>query len=68
MFRDGGFSWAIVVWATVAQMMCPNDTIIRIQRERIRVVQQSHMEIPYMLNAMQEVWELLCTTTMWLDC
>ena len=29
------------------------------------VVQRSHMEAPYMLKAMQEVWELLCTTTMW---
>ena len=29
------------------------------------VVQRSHMEAPYMLQAMQEVWELLCTTTMW---
>ena len=37
------------------------------------VVQRSHMEAPYMLKAMQEVWELLCTTTMYhnvvyLDC
>ena len=29
------------------------------------VVQRSHMEALYMLNAIQEVWELLCTTTMW---
>ena len=28
-------------------------------------VQQSQMEAPYMLKTMQEVWELLCTTTMW---
>ena len=43
MFRDGGFSWGMVVWAMVAPVMrpyeaCPNDTIIRIQRGRIRVV------------------------------
>ena len=29
------------------------------------MVQRSHTEIPYMLKAMQEVWKLLCTTTMW---
>ena len=55
------------VCATIAQMLwpyeaCPNDTIHGIQRGSIRVVQRSHMEIPYMLKAMQEVWELLCTT------
>ena len=60
----------MVVWAMVAQMMwtyeaCPNDMIIRIQRGRIMMVQRSHMEAPYMLKAMQEVWELLCTTRMW---
>ena len=70
MFRDCSFSWGMVVWATVAQVVwpyeaCPNDTIIRIQRGRIMAVQQSQMEAPYMLKTMQEVWELLCTTTMW---
>ena len=57
IFRDGSFSWGMVVWATVAQMMwpyeaCPNDKIIRIQRGRIRVVQQSHMGNPYVLRGM----------------
>ena len=70
MFRDDGFSWGTVVCTMVAKMMwpyeaCPNDTIISIQRGRIRVVQRNHMEISYTLKAMQEVWELLCTTITW---
>ena len=70
MSRDGSFLWGMVVWATVAQMMwqyeaCPSDTIIRIQRGRITVLKRILMEAPYMLKSMQEVWELLCTTTMW---
>ena len=70
MFRNCNFSWDMVVWATLAQMVwpyeaCPNDMIIRIQRGMIMVVQRSQMEAPYMLKTMQEVWELLCTTTMW---
>ena len=69
MCRDGSFSWGTVVWATITQMMwpyeaCLNDMVIRIQRGRVRVV-RSHMKIRYMLKARQEVWELLCTTTMW---
>ena len=51
-----------MIWSYEA---CPNDMIIRIQRGRIRVAQRSHMEILSMLKATQEVWELLCTTTMW---
>ena len=64
MFKDCSFLWGMVVWTIVAQVMwpyeaCPNDTIIRIQRGMIMVVQWSHMEAPYMLKVMQEVWELL---------
>ena len=70
MFTDGSFCWGMVAWATLTPMIwayeaSPNDTVIKIQGGRLGVVQRSHMDIPYMLKTMQEVWELLSTTTMW---
>ena len=58
------------VCATLSLMVfhykaCSNDTIIILQRGSITVVSRSALGVPNMIKEMKNVWELLCTTTMW---